>query len=783
MRLAFAFLLLAAALPCPAATIQLVDGRAITGRIVRVGGVAEDPTNPIAGAGEVKVEAILVIDDGLRRTFVSTRRVRDILDDNAQSPLKIRLWQNHATRGAIIGRAGRLVGLTPFDEHGRRVYRMQGPEGTLAIVQGITEITPVYTRVRGLVSDPRSYVWDMRLATSSIPRETLTRVLLATTPQNDPQSRLQVVRLYLQSKRFRDARRELEAVAKDFPQLDDLDDDIRQLRQLGARAILDEIELRKDAGQHLLVRALLENFPSEEVAGATLERVREMLGELDTVDKQKARVINLLTAAVEAIAEPAAKAVAAEVRDEITAELNDVSIGRLAAFVQLAEGGDLSPEQRAALAISGWLLGVNEATDNLPVALSLFDVRAKVLAYLRSESREVRDGLLIDLRDMEGASVERIAALLKLIKPPLPLPEEAQRGPGLYEFTKPLGADMGDVRYLVQLPPEYDPLRSYPAIVTLGGAGYSPETQLDYWAGPIVPRGDGETTVRMGQAMRRGYVTIAVDWLPPGQYRYGGAARAHHAVLTCLRDAIRRLAIDTDKVFLTGHDAGGDAAWDVAVAHPDHWAGVIPMLATARKYVGWYWQNAEFVPWYFVGGEMDGGKTALNARELDRYLKRARYDTTFAEYLGRGHDPFSDEVQRLFDWMERKRRRSAPEEFTVYTMRPWDNYFWWAEFRELPEKCMVAPATWPPKRGVRACRLQMRKYPGNKLGVIARAGRTTVWLSPDVVDFNQPITVELNGRSMLPRGETPEPSLSVLLEDVRTRGDRFRPFWAKVESR
>ncbi len=775
-------LAIALATSVTASTVQLDDGRTLTGRIVKVGGVAQDPTDPAPGAGEVRVESILVVDDGLRRTFVSSRRVRAILDDAVDQPIKIRVWQNDAKRGAIIGRVGRQLGVTPFDEFGRRIFKIQGRDGPISVVQGITEITPIYTRVRGLVAEPRNYVWDMRLATSSIPREVLSRVIKKTTPQSDVESRLEVVRLYLQSERFRDARRELETIAKDFPEMQDLGDEIRQLRQLGARSILKEIQRWKDAGQHQLVRRLLENFPSEEVAGATLEQVREMLQELDQDRSRRQVVLQRLADAVERIKEPAAKAVAQEVQREIDAELKAVTLPRMAAFLQLS-GSNLTAEQETALAISGWLLGGNQATDNLAVALSLFDVRTRVLEYLREPSQLKRSELLVEIKDMEGASVERVAELLKLLKPPLPLPADAERGSGAYELSVPLGGDRGNVRYLVQLPPEYDPLRSYPAIVTLNGLGYRPEQQLDFWAGPLRPAAEGQAAVRRGQAMRHGYITIAVDWQTEEQFEYRFTAREHQAVLASLRDAMRRLAIDTDRIFLTGHDMGGDAVWDIAIAHPDLWAGVIPVLARADRYVGWYWENAEFVPWYFVAGEMDGGKTAHNARELDRYLKRNRFDATLAEFLGRGHESLSDEIQRLFDWMGRKRRQPAPEEFTAFTMRPWDRFFWWAEFEQLPEKSMVLPSAWPPKRGTRAARLQMRKYDGNKLGIRARAGKTTVWLSPDVVSFKQPIKVELNGRSLIPRDEPVEPQLSVLLEDVRTRGDRFRPFWAKVEAR
>jgi hypothetical protein len=53
-----------------------------------------------------------------------------------------------------------------------------------------------------------------------------------------------------------------------------------------------------------------------------------------------------------------------------------------------------------------------------------------------------------------------------------------------------------------------------------------------------------------------------------------------------------------------------------------------------------------------------------------------------------------------------------------------------------------------------------------------------VWLSPDLVSFDRRLTLQLNGRRVPP----PDPSLTVLLEDVRTRGDRQHPFWAKASN-
>src|SRR4029077_14903254 len=132
---------------------------------------------------------------------------------------------------------------------------------------------------------------------------------------------------------------------------------------------------------------------------------------------------------------------------------------------------------------------------------------------------------------------------------------------------------------------------------------------------------------RAGQAGRYGYIVIAPAWGREQQTAYGYTLNEHLAVLHTLRDACRHFAIDTDRLFLSGHSMGGDAAWDIGLSHPDLWAGVVPIVAVSDRYGALYWENARQVPFYLVAGEMDGDKTKRNARDLDRCLNN-RFDFT-----------------------------------------------------------------------------------------------------------------------------------------------------------
>ena len=62
--------------------------------------------------------------------------------------------------------------------------------------------------------------------------------------------------------------------------------------------------------------------------------------------------------------------------------------------------------------------------------------------------------------------------------------------------------------------------------------------------------------------------------------------------------------------------------------------------------------------------------------------------------------------------------------------------------------------------------------------VKAGGAPTTIWLHPELVEFDKKINVYVTGFRP-PR--LPEVDISVMLEDARTRGDRMHPFWARVD--
>ncbi|HVC99467.1 MAG TPA: peptidase [Pirellulales bacterium] len=775
-----ALVLLALSAEARADRFELKDGRVLEGRMAKVASFAEKVlTAPPEGAPDPRL--IIMVDDDLRRTFVPKALVVKAGRPDAGPAFERFDVPQRATRtGGKAVQLGAFITQGPWDEWGRRTVTMNFGGQPISIIQGITQITPRWTKVEALQqAGTRNFIWDMRIATSAIPPDTLRKVITRRIDPKKVDDRLKLVRLFLQSERYGDARQELEQVIVDFPESEkQLAPTLRELKQLDARRTLTEINLRRRAGQQQLAdQWLLEwraNFGTAGVAGEIVKSVEQAIERSRIEHEQHTEIIKRLGADAAALAanDPVLGQRLVPIVNEINTELTINSLGRMAAYQQFAANPDI--EEKVALAVSGWLVGTNDAVRKLPIALSLFETRDLVRRYLAEPVKAKRDQIVVELEAQEGATPELVAKLLAHMRPPLPAPEPDQKRPGFFELQVDAVAGEPPVTYYVQLPPEYDPYRIYPTVVTLRAVATTPEQQIEWWAGPWSDGG-----MRLGQASRHGYIVIAPAWAMQDQTGYRFSAAEHAAVLNSLRDACRRFSIDVDRVFLSGHSMGGDAAWDMGLAHPDLWAGVVPIVARADKYISRIWENGRHLHAYLVGGELDGDKPAQNAKDLDRYMKNS-YNVTVVEYEGRGHEDFSDEIHRLFDWMNHSVRDFFPKDFHCRSMRSWDNYFWWVELDEFPAKAIVDPEDWP-SQGKRPGLTKATANAKNGLSVTTAADKVTFCLSPGIIDFKLKATLTANGAKARLEDGYVEADLKVMLDDARSRGDRRHPFWAKIE--
>jgi predicted peptidase len=108
-------------------------------------------------------------------------------------------------------------------------------------------------------------------------------------------------------------------------------------------------------------------------------------------------------------------------------------------------------------------------------------------------------------------------------------------------------------------------------------------------------------------------------------------------------------------VILTGLSMGGFGSWDLATAHPDRFAAVVPICgggdpdAVARL---------KAMPVWTFCGDADRDETVLNLRTMVQALRRGGAAARLTEYRGVGHNSWDRAYNdpALIDWMLAQRR-------------------------------------------------------------------------------------------------------------------------------
>ena len=795
MLLAF-FLCTCMVANCPGQqmTIELVDGM-----IIGPGGENSvqyivPPKASVAPQEQVKVSLIRVLDDGLRRTYMSVNRCGDPKQAKGSPPL-IKIPQQEANIIPEVP-SGPITYCTPFDVFGHRICFVRFNGTVVEVVQGISEVSSDYVKIVGLNGKKGEYYWDMRLSPNSFDGKTLRDILVQNANPKNPNDWLEIVNLFRAAKRYDWAREVLVEGILRFPELERNKADLKSLDQDITDQLFSAADRAQSAGQYQFSKLVLEGIKK---AGLSVEiqlKVAAKLELLATGQRDRDELLAWLTEDIFKLTDGAIKAEMQSLLPEITANMSADTAMRFTDYRRRRSDATLKPDQLAAIAISGWIFGPSAGKDNAAVVASGIKARRIIQQYL---SKPIRDDQLIqELTKLESGTPELVAKILAFMPPPIATPDTAAvlfTGPatdessppsptrmhGRYTIEVPLVGGMAgrSSRYTVQLPPEYNPYRRYPCVFTLPSDLTNTDWQIAWWAGQY----SHENKRCFGEASNRGYIVVSPDWAEPKQPSYNYTENEHAMILAPLRDAMRRFSIDTDKVFLSGHFMGADAAWDIALAHPDLWAGSIVISGEAQKYVVQNWNNALYVPSYFVSGEKDKF-TESNGKEWDKLVKQKQIDCLVTLYRGRKPDHFQEELPRVMDWMSfpARTRNPFPKEFTATTLRAGDRFFWWFETEELLKDKLVSPLLYPfgkPGGGYQI-KSSVNKETNTVSFETVPANNFTVWLSPEMVDLEKQITVIKPGgtRTRI----DPKPETRVILEDTRSRADRQHPFWMRYDS-
>lgn len=714
--------------------------------------------------------------DGLKRVVVRDTKVAEVGTDTTPPGERFKIAQPMTVHGGEMPPFALKVQAGPWKALGRRQFSYLGkPSGkTVTMQQAITELTPRAARFRGIDG-----FWTGVVGLDQVPRPVVVE-MLNHVEQGNENERLRVGRFLIQAEWYPEAKSELDRLASDFPHLKDTVATVRMMvLGLEAREAWRELELRRTAGQPRGVLQRLQRFPVDGASEEVLAAVRDLLRAAEQQANADRALGEALRTTADGLGEEGRRAIEPRLLEMLTAleQAPDAVRARFDPFRKAAP--TLDPARRLALATSGWLLGPEEARDDPAAIEVLWQARDLTRQYLRttaSTPQADRAALLQQLEmlqipaeggDSQPLDLALLTNLVRQMAPPLAdlqaVPAGGTRLMRVYDDPNPEQPS----EYALFLPPEYHPLRTYPAIVSLHGD--DTPTEAIAWL--------------EAEATRRGYVVIAPEYNLRGASRdYRFSPAEHAAVELALRDALRRFAIDPDRVFLVGQHFGANMALDFGLSHPDLFAGVASVSGLPAKYVWSTRSNAALVPLYLVEGSLVPAVTEVIFDQLVKPLITRNHDIIYTEYFRRGLEPLPEEAPSLFAWMASRKRDPAPREFSALAGRDCDVRFHGLVIRGFANRRALPPeAVDPDGKNLKPASVEYRANSLlNKL-VVKTGGVTAldVWVSPAVLDFSKRLEVQVNGKTVY-RGEPKRTELGPFLDDLRFRGDRKQVYWLRV---
>ena len=204
-----------------------------------------------------------------------------------------------------------------------------------------------------------------------------------------------------------------------------------------------------------------------------------------------------------------------------------------------------------------------------------------------------------------------------------------------------------DIKYVVYVPPAYDPSKPNPTIISLNGKG---ECGTDGF----------RQVFHLGGAIMLSMEKWPFIILFP-QKQYALEEWEEHPwedqddmVMAILKKSEAEYKIDKSRLYLTGLSQGGHGTWALAAKHPDLFAAIAPIC-------GWGDQSmasklGKMPIWTFHG---DADTTVLpdKSQEMVNWIKEAGGSPKFTVYPGVGHN----------SWDKAYREENLPEWFLEHT--------------------------------------------------------------------------------------------------------------------
>ena len=211
-----------------------------------------------------------------------------------------------------------------------------------------------------------------------------------------------------------------------------------------------------------------------------------------------------------------------------------------------------------------------------------------------------------------------------------------------------------EMNYLLFLPKEYDGKKRSPMMLFLHGSG---ERGTNIWK--VATHGPPKNV-----AEHREFPFILVSpQCPEGQ------DWSKDVLLALLEEMMRKYAVDTNRIYLTGLSMGGYGTWDLGLSYPEKFAAIAPICGGGEM-ISLLLSSREkgqalktLAVWAFHGAKDPVVPLEESERMVEAVKKAGVREVKFTVYPEAGHDSWTETYQNpeLYLWFLEHQRRPRVE--------------------------------------------------------------------------------------------------------------------------
>jgi predicted peptidase len=222
--------------------------------------------------------------------------------------------------------------------------------------------------------------------------------------------------------------------------------------------------------------------------------------------------------------------------------------------------------------------------------------------------------------------------------------------PGV-QVAKEFTMDKLKIGYLLFLPQDYGKSdKKLPLILFLHGAGESDKSGKDL--DKVKKHGPPKIV-----ESKKDFPFIVVSPQSPGG---GWNVEGLNALLG---DILAKYRADPDRVYLTGLSMGGGGTWNLAAAHPERFAAIVPICGAVKQFndpdkLKEFAGKLKNLPTWVFHGAKDTSVPLARSEMMVKAIKEAGGDPKFTIYPNAGHDSWTEayNTPELYTWLLEQKR-------------------------------------------------------------------------------------------------------------------------------